>query len=77
MKTRWGTCNTVTKKIWLNVQLAKKTPECLQYVILHELIHLVEKHHNEHFKSLMDTYMPMWREIKTSLNDQILDYMED
>ena len=76
MKTRWGTCNTVTKKIWLNVQLAKKTPECLDYVILHELIHLVEKHHNDHFKSLMDRYMPMWREIKKSLNDQILDYME-
>ena len=76
MKTRWGTCNTVTKKIWLNVQLAKKTLECLDYVILHELIHLVEKHHNDNFKSLMDTYMPMWREIKKSLNDQILDYME-
>lgn len=76
MTTRWGTCNTTTGKIWLNLQLAKKTPECLEYVILHELIHLVEKHHNERFVSLMDKYMPTWREIKTTLNGQALDYMK-
>ena len=76
MTTRWGTCNTKTGKIWLNLQLAKKTPECLEYVILHELVHLVEKTHNERFVSLMDTYMPMWREVKTTLNGQTLDYME-
>jgi len=76
MTTRWGTCNTKTGKIWLNLQLAKKTPECLEYVILHELIHLVEKNHNERFVSLMDKYMPMWREVKATLNGQILDYME-
>lgn len=76
MTTRWGTCNTKTGKIWLNLQLAKKTPECLEYVILHELIHLIEKSHNERFVSLMDKYMPMWREVKTALNGQILDYME-
>lgn len=76
MTTRWGTCNTRTGKIWLNLQLAKKTPECLEYVILHELIHLVEKRHNERFASLMDKYMPMWREIKAALNNQVLDYME-
>lgn len=76
MTTRWGTCNTKTGKIWLNLQLAKKTPECLEYVILHELVHLVEKTHNERFVSLMDKYMPMWREVKTTLNGQTLDYME-
>lgn len=76
MTTRWGTCNIKTGKIWLNLQLAKKTPECLEYIILHELIHLVEKTHNELFVSLMDKYMPMWREIKATLNDQTLDYME-
>lgn len=76
MTTRWGTCNTKTGKIWLNLQLAKKTPECLDYVILHELIHLVERHHNEQFVSLMDKYMPMWKEVKATLNGQILDYME-
>jgi predicted metal-dependent hydrolase len=76
MTTRWGSCNTKTGKIWINLQLAKKTPECLEYIILHELIHLVEKTHNEQFVSLMDKYMPMWREIKATLNDQTLDYME-
>jgi len=76
MTTRWGTCNTKTGKIWLNLQLAKKTPECLEYVILHELVHLVEKTHNERFVSLMDKYMPMWREVKATLNGQTLDYME-
>jgi len=75
MTTRWGTCNTKTEKIWLNLQLAKKTPECLEYVILHELIHLVEKKHDDKFISLMDKYMPMWREIKATLNGQTLDYM--
>lgn len=76
MTTRWGTCNVKTGKIWLNLQLAKKTPECLEYVILHELVHLVEKSHNERFVSLMDRYMPMWRETKKTLNGQTLDYME-
>jgi predicted metal-dependent hydrolase len=76
MTTRWGACNTKTGKIWLNLQLAKKTPECLEYIILHELVHLVEKTHNERFVSLMDKYMPMWREIKATLNGQTLDYME-
>lgn len=75
MTTRWGTCNTKTGKIWLNLQLAKKTPECLGYIILHELIHLLEKSHNERFVSQMDKYMPMWREVKATLNGQILDYM--
>jgi predicted metal-dependent hydrolase len=76
MTTRWGTCNTKTGKLWFNLQLAKKTPDCLEYVVLHELIHLIEKHHNEHFISLMDSYMPMWREVKATLNGQTLDYME-
>jgi predicted metal-dependent hydrolase len=76
MTTRWGTCNIKTQKIWLNLQLAKKTPECLEYVILHELIHLVEKHHNERFISLMNNYMPTWREVRFTLNGQTLDYMD-
>ncbi|MDR2082520.1 MAG: M48 family metallopeptidase [Candidatus Ancillula trichonymphae] len=62
-----------TGKIWLNLQLAKKTPECLKYVILHELVHLVEKTHNERFVSLMNKYMPMWREVKRTLNAQTLE----
>lgn len=76
MTTRWGTCNRATGKIWLNLQLAKKTPECLEYIILHELVHLVEKTHNKRFVSLMDKYMPMWKEVRATLNGQALDYME-
>ena len=76
MVTRWGTCNTRTRKIWLNLQLAKQTPECLEYVILHELAHLAEKKHNERFASLMDRHMPIWREVKATLNRQILDPMK-
>lgn len=76
MTTRWGTCNTKTGKLWLNLQLAKKSPECLEYIILHEMVHLVEKKHNERFVSLMDMYMPMWREVKVTLNGETLDYME-
>ena len=74
MSTKWGTCSIKTGKIWINLQLAKKTPECLEYVILHELIHLEEKNHNERFVAKMDNYMPNWRIIRKSLNDQILDY---
>jgi len=76
MTTRWGTCNIKTGKIWFNLQLAKKTPECLEYVILHELCHLVEKSHNNRFIEMMDKYMPMWREIKAALNGQTLDFMD-
>jgi hypothetical protein len=76
MTTRWGTCNKETGKIWLNVQLAKKTLECLDYIILHELIHLEEKNHNERFILLMDKHMPNWREVRKTLNGQALDYME-
>lgn len=76
MRTHWGSCNTKTGLILLNLQLAKKTPDCLEYIILHELVHLIEKSHNEHFVSQMDHYMPMWREVKATLNGQMLDFFE-
>ena len=77
MTTRWGTCNTNTRKIWLNLQLAKKPIECLEYVILHELAHLKVKNHSKDFVAIMDQYMPYWRETKKLLNDLKLDYMEE
>lgn len=77
MTTRWGTCNTNTRKIWLNLQLAKKPIECLEYVILHELAHLKIKGHNKEFIALLDKYMPYWRETRKLLNELKLDYMED
>lgn len=68
MKTRWGTCNTKTGKIWLNLQLAKKPPHCLEYVVVHELVHLHEKNHGERFKAYMDRFLPDWLIIKKELN---------
>lgn len=73
MTTRWGTCNTNTGKIWLNLQLAKKPIECLEYVILHELAHLKVRNHGTEFVAILDQYMPYWRSIKKTLNDYILD----
>lgn len=76
MTTRWGTCNVQNKKIWLNLQLAKKPIECLEYVILHELAHLKERNHNAAFVAIIDLYMPNWRETRKRLNNQILDYLD-
>lgn len=76
MTTKWGTCNPSTKKIWLNLQLAKKPQECLEYVILHELAHLKVKDHGPAFIAILDQYMPYWRERKKLLNDSTLDYMK-
>ena len=76
MTTRWGTCNVQSKKIWLNLQLAKKPVECLEYIILHELAHLKEKKHNAAFVAIVDRYMPNWKDVRKKLNDLILDYMD-
>ena len=68
MKTKWGSCNTDAKRIWLNLELAKKPPECLEYILVHELVHLLERRHNEHFKAYMDKHLPDWRERRNLLN---------
>lgn len=68
MKTRWGSCNTRDKRIWINVQLAKKPIICLEYVVVHELVHLLEGSHNAVFKNYMDMFLPNWRIIKKELN---------
>lgn len=71
MRTRWGTCNINDKRIWLNLELAKKPPECLEYVVVHELVHLLERNHNKVFKGYMDKFLPDWRNIKDELNSFI------
>ncbi len=68
MKTRWGTCNIVARRIWLNLELARKSDACLEYVLVHEMVHLLEHLHNERFKRLMDEFMPGWRLIRKELN---------
>ena len=75
MTTKWGTCNTSTGKIWLNLQLAKKPIECLEYVILHELIHLKVRNHGPEFVAEMNRYMRNWREIRNQVNESKLDYL--
>lgn len=71
MSTRWGTCNPKTGKLWFNVHLAEKPPECLEYIIVHELLHLIERKHNARFYGLMDTYMPGWKTVRALLNGKI------
>ena len=68
MKTRWGTCNVDAKRIWLNLELAKKPAICLEYILVHEMVHFLERHHNEIFKDLMDRLMPQWRIHREELN---------
>lgn len=71
MKTRWGTCNVAVKRIWINLELAKKNHRYLEYLIVHEMIHLLERNHNDRFKAYMDKFLPEWRSIKAELNGLI------
>jgi len=68
MKTKWGSCNRETGHLWFNVELAKKHPDCLEYVIVHEMTHLLERNHTERFTVLMDKYLPDWRGRRDQLN---------
>jgi len=76
MRTKWGTCNIDKRRIWINLQLAKKPIECLEYVVTHELVHLVEKNHTNRFQALVSEYYPTWKEAKRVLNSMPLDYMD-
>jgi len=69
MKTRWGTCNTRDKRIWINLELARKAPQCLEYIIVHEMVHLLEKRHNKAFRDYMNEFLPAWKTIKNELNE--------
>lgn len=71
MKTKWGSCNTEASRIILNLELAKKAPECLEYVVVHEMVHLQERLHTERFKALLDKYMPSWKERREQLNELV------
>lgn len=69
MKTRWGTCNIRERRIWLNLELVKFKPKYMEYVLVHEMIHLIERHHNKIFYGYMDYYLPHWRRLRDELND--------
>jgi len=69
MKTKWGACNVEARRIWLNLELAKKPVQCLEYIVVHELVHLLERHHNDKFISLMNNFLPQWRSRRDELNE--------
>jgi len=68
MKTKWGSCNASAKRIWLNLELFKKPLDCLEYIIVHELVHLSVRHHNDEFHRRMDRYLPLWKNHRDELN---------
>lgn len=72
MKTKWGSCNVGARRIWLNLELAKKPVQCLEYIVVHELVHLLERNHNERFTGLMDQHLPDWRTRRAVLNSSPL-----
>lgn len=74
MKTKWGTCNREAKRIWLNLELAKKPELCLEYIIVHEMVHFLERNHTERFVAYMDKFMPQWSSIKDELNRSMLKH---
>jgi len=74
MKTRWGSCNIKAGRIWLNLELVKKPVNCLEYITIHEMVHLLERLHNDRFTTLMDEFMPKWRLYREELNRLPLRY---
>lgn len=74
MKTKWGSCNPDAHRIWLNLELAKKPVQCLEYLIVHELTHLIERHHNDRFTALMNEHLPDWKARRALLNAQPLSH---
>ena len=68
MKIKWGSCNIEKKRIWLNLELAKKPIYCLEYIIVHEMVHLLVRNHNDKFLYYMDSYLPNWKQRRTALN---------
>jgi predicted metal-dependent hydrolase len=76
MKTKWGSCNRETGHTWFNLELVTKHPDCLEYIVVHEMAHLVERHHGEQFTKLMDKLLPDWRARRDQLNGAPLAHEE-
>lgn len=74
MKTKWGTCTIEKRRIWLNLELAKKSEHCLEYIIVHEMVHLMERNHSERFVAYMDQFIPQWHFYKDELNRSMLSH---
>lgn len=76
MKTKWGSCNVREGRIWVNLELVKKPAHCIEYILVHEMVHLLERRHNDRFIAYMDRYMPQWRKYKEELNRVILGHVD-
>lgn len=76
MKTKWGACNPAANRIWLNLELIKKPPECINYLVLHEITHLLERTHGDAFVAFLDRHMPDWRTLRDLLNTAPLAHEE-
>ena len=74
MKTKWGSCNIEARRIWLNLELVKKPVQCLEYIIVHEMVHFLERHHNDHFIGYMNDFLPNWLLLRDELNREPLAY---
>jgi hypothetical protein len=68
MKTKWGSCNIERRRIWLNLELAKKPLDCIEYIVVHEMVHLLERNHGKRFQDLMTKFLPDWRDRRAELN---------
>jgi predicted metal-dependent hydrolase len=68
MRTKWGTCTIDARRAWFNLELAKKPERCIEYLVVHELVHLIERHHDHRFIALMDRHLPHWRSSRQLLN---------
>ncbi len=76
MRTKWGSCNIEKRNILINLNLAKAPVECIEYIVVHEMVHLLERHHNDNFKSHMDRYLPEWKQCRDLLNQSVLSFEE-
>lgn len=74
MKTKWGSCNPISKRLWFNLELAKKPVQCLEYIVAHELAHLLERNHTERFKGLLDRHLPNWQQSRAVLSEMPLGH---
>lgn len=76
MRTKWGTCNSEARRIWINLELAKKPLGCLEYILVHEMVHIRERLHNDRFQALVYQFLPRWKHLKDELNQLPVSHME-
>ena len=76
MRTKWGSCNIESKRIWINLELAKKDIECIEYILVHEMVHFLERNHNNNFIAYMNRFLPEWKVIRDTLNKAPVSHID-